>query len=80
MFEVIIDSCFFDLFLRSQVIVLVSFKWDLHIPSFTPQKIQYLCMEDICNLNCQLVLASMLELIFPHQVDIRESDLVGFWI
>ncbi len=76
---------FLTLFLRGQVIVLVSSNYDLHIPSFTFKKLQYLCMKDICNLNCHLVLVSMPEPIFPHQVDIGEMwpcwvlDLNG-WI
>jgi hypothetical protein len=75
MFKVIIDCWLFDLFLRGQVIVLVSFNWDLYVSSFTLQKLEYLCMGDICNLSCHLVLASMPEPIFPHQVDIGEMWL-----
>ncbi len=46
MFKVIIDCWLFDLSLWRQVIVLVSFDWDLHISSFMLQKLQYFCMGD----------------------------------
>jgi len=80
MSKVIIYCRFFYILLRGQILRDVPLNCSLHIPLFTLQKGRDTSMRDVCGFNYHLVLASMLKPIFSHQVHIRESDFVEFWI
>jgi hypothetical protein len=72
MSEVIISRQFFYILLRGQILGNVPLNRNLHIPSFTLEKLRDMSMGDVCGFNCHLVLASMPKPIFPHQVHIRK--------
>jgi hypothetical protein len=72
MSEVIISRQYFYILLRGQILGNVPLNRNLHIPSFTLEKLRDMSMGDVCGFNCHLVLASMPKPIFPHQVHIRK--------
>ncbi len=72
MSEVIIYCPFFYTSLKGQIIGDVPLDRNLHILSFTLQKLRNTSMEDVCGFKYHLVLASMPKRIFPHQVHIWE--------
>ncbi len=69
MFKVIIDCWLFDFFCEAKLLFLfhsIGICISLHLHFKTPMPLH----EGYCNLNCHLVLTSML---FPHQVDIGKT-------
>jgi hypothetical protein len=72
MSEVNIYHQFIYILLRGQILGEVPLDCNLHIPSFTLQKLKDTSMGDVCGFNCHLGLASMPKPIFPHRVHIRE--------
>jgi len=75
MYEVIFYCRFFYILLRGQILGDVPLDRNLHISSFTLQKLKDTSMGDVCDFNCHLVLAIMPKPIFPHQVYIQERWL-----